>query len=261
MRLLIVRHGDPDYERDSLTKKGWREAELLARRLSKLTVKDFYVSPLGRARDTASLTLKKMNRTAEECQWLREFDVRITRPDRPDAESIAWDWLPQDWTKEERFWQRELWAANEVMQAGTTQGTHDGNGIRIARSAEGGAGAEYDWVVQNLDALLAEHGYVRDGANYRVERANRDTLVFFCHFGLECALLSHLMNVSPMVLWHHTCAAPTSVTTVYTEERRRGIASFRICGFGDISHLYVGDEEPAFSGRFCETYDSEERHD
>ena len=188
MRLLIVRHGDPDYERDSLTKKGWREAELLAKRLSKLTVKDFYVSPLGRARDTASLTLKKMNRTAEECQWLREFDVRITRPDRPDAESIAWDWLPQDWTKEERFWQRELWAANEVMHEGTTQGTHDGNGIRIARSAEGGAGAEYDWVVQNLDALLAEHGYVRDGANYRVERANRDTLVFFCHFGLECVL-------------------------------------------------------------------------
>ena len=164
MRLLIVRHGDPDYERDSLTKKGWREAELLAKRLSKLTVKDFYVSPLGRARDTASLTLKKMNRTAEECQWLREFDVRITRPDRPDAESIAWDWLPQDWTKEERFWQRELWAANEVMHEGTTQGTHDGNGIRIARSAEGGAGAEYDWVVQNLVALLATEECVAYGA-------------------------------------------------------------------------------------------------
>ncbi len=57
MRLMIVRHGDPDYERDSLTEKGWREAELLAERMAKLEVKEFYVSPLGRAKDTASLTL------------------------------------------------------------------------------------------------------------------------------------------------------------------------------------------------------------
>ena len=67
MRLLIVRHGDPDYSIDSLTEKGWKEAEYLSERLSKLDVKDFYVSPLGRAKDTASFTLNKMNRTAVEC--------------------------------------------------------------------------------------------------------------------------------------------------------------------------------------------------
>ena len=77
MRLLIVRHGDPDYEHDTLTEKGWREAELLAERLSKLNVKEFYVSPLGRAKDTASLTLQKMNREANECLWLREFDTKM----------------------------------------------------------------------------------------------------------------------------------------------------------------------------------------
>lgn len=65
MKILIVRHADPDYSVDSLTKKGWREAEYLAERLSKLKVKDFFVSPLGRAKDTASLTLKKMQRTSQ----------------------------------------------------------------------------------------------------------------------------------------------------------------------------------------------------
>ena len=30
MKLLIVRHGDPNYEIDSLTEKGWREAEYLS---------------------------------------------------------------------------------------------------------------------------------------------------------------------------------------------------------------------------------------
>lgn len=39
MKLLIVRHGDPNYEIDSLTDTGWKEAELLAGRLSKLSVK------------------------------------------------------------------------------------------------------------------------------------------------------------------------------------------------------------------------------
>jgi probable phosphoglycerate mutase len=58
------------------------------------------------------------------------------------------------------------------------------------------------------------------------------------------------------------CAAPSSVTTVVTEERRKGVASFRMSSFGDISHLYAGGEEPAFAARFCECYDNEdERHD
>ena len=35
MRFLIIRHGDPDYAHDSLTPKGFREAEALAVRLKK----------------------------------------------------------------------------------------------------------------------------------------------------------------------------------------------------------------------------------
>ena len=82
MRILIIRHGDPDYEKDSLTEKGWREAALLAERISKMEVAAFYVSPLGRARDTAGLTLEKMNRKAVVCDWLQEFTPLISRPDR-----------------------------------------------------------------------------------------------------------------------------------------------------------------------------------
>lgn len=243
MRILIIRHGDPDYSIDSLTPTGWKEAELVADRISKLDVKDFYVSPLGRAKDTASLTLKKMNRTATEYPWLREFAPQIHRPDVPDETKNVWDWLPQDWTKEEEFYRHDLWMHQEIME-------------------EGKVVEEYEWVSKGLDSVLAEHGYERDGENYKVVAPNRDTIVFFCHFGVECVMLSHLMNVSPMILWHHMCAAPTSVTTIYTEERRKGIASFRVSSFGDVSHLYAAGREPSFSARFCETYDCmEERHD
>lgn len=243
MKLLIVRHGDPDYTIDSLTEKGWREAGYLADRLSKMKIDAFYVSPLGRARDTASCTLRRMGRTAVECEWLREFAPQIHRPDTEERKKVAWDWLPGDWTADERFYSRDSWYENERMQ-------------------EGKVWEEYEWVIKNFDEVLAAHGYVREGNVYRVEKANADTIVFFCHFGLECVLLSHLLGVSPMTLWHGTCAAPTSVTTIVTEERRKGTASFRMSSFGDISHLYANGEPPAFAARFCEMYDNEdERHD
>lgn len=238
MQLLIIRHGDPDYSIDSLTEKGWREAEILSDRLSKLDIKEFYVSPLGRAKDTASLTLKKMNREAIELPWLQEFfRADIARPD-VEGRSIAWDWLPQDWTAEENFYDKKKWLDTPVMQDST-----------IAQ--------EYRWVTEGLDTLLAEHGYIRSGNYYRVEKANTDRIVLFCHFGVECVLLSHLLGISPMVLWHGFCAAPTSVTTVNTEERRKGIASFRVSSFGDISHLYAADEPASFQARFCECYGKE----
>lgn len=242
MRLMIVRHCDPNYSIDSLTEKGWKEAELLADRLEKIEVKDYYVSPFGRARDTANVTLKRVGRTATECEWLREFQGHVIRPDVGEK-IICWDWLPQDWTAQEAFYDKENWKKPEIMQPF-------------------GVPDEYDWVVENFDKLLAEHGYSRNGNYYNVTQGNNDTLMFFCHFGVECVLLSHLLGISPMVLWHGTCAAPSSVTTVVTEERRKGIAGFRMSNFGDISHLYAGGEEPAFAARFCERYEnSEERHD
>ena len=242
MKLLIVRHGDPDYSIDSLTPTGWKEAELLSHRLSKLDVKAFYVSPLGRAKDTASVTLNAMGREAIECPWLREFALRMRKPGETDLDCM-WDWLPEIWTKEPLFYDANNWFRSELY-AGLP------------------AEEEYRWVTDGLDKLLADHGYVRDGSCYRAEAPNEDTIVLFCHFGLECVLLSHLLHISPVLLWHGTCAAPTSVTTLVTEERRPGIAHFRMTAFGDISHLYVANQEPAFAARFCETYaNTEQRHD
>lgn len=242
MKLMIVRHADPDYSIDSLTPVGWEEARLLAERMAKLDITDFYVSPLGRARDTASLTLEKIDRKAEVCPWLREFEAPIYKPDSPKP-GCTWDWLPQDWTVEPRYYDPDRWTEPEVMQAGDVAG-------------------QADWVASHLDAVLAAHGYERDGNLYRAVRPNTDTLAFFCHFGVECVMLGHLLHVSPMVLWHGMCAAPSSVTILNTEERRKGIASFRMSTFGDTSHLYAGGREPSFAARFCETWENmDQRHD
>ncbi|MCQ2507154.1 MAG: histidine phosphatase family protein [Dorea sp.] len=242
MRLLIIRHGDPDYSIDSLTPEGWKEAELLSERLMKTKIDHYYVSPLGRAKDTASLTLKKKGEEAIECDWLQEFPPRIWRPDVTEKKMIPWDWLPEDWTKDPKHYDYEEWCKTDIMKEGEVEKT-------------------FSYVTEKFDELLAKHGYVREGNLYRVEKANTETIAIFCHFGLECVLLGHLLGISVMSLWHGTVFAPSSVTTIHTEERRKGIASFRAASLGDISHLYAGGVEPAFAARFCEVWDSEDRHD
>lgn len=249
MKLIIVRHADPDYEHDSLTEVGLKEASLLVPRMLRLNEEvggfsDIYVSPLGRAKLTAKPTLDFLGKEGIEKDWLREFEGIIRRPDTPDKDSICWDWLPADWTCHPEYYDINKWDETHVMKP---------------------VKAEYDRVCKGLDDVLAEHGYVRcdksEGLFYHAVNSNHDTLVFFCHFGLEGVLLSHLTGVSPMVYWHNFCAAPSSVTIINTEERRKGTAVFRIASFADTSHLFTGKREPSFSARFCECFDDETRHD
>ena len=245
MRILIVRHGDPDYVNDTLTEKGKREAELLAKKLKNESIDYFYSSPLGRAKDTCMAVAKAMGKehAVRVEDYLREFDVKnaMVYPNGLVREHI-WDMLPEFWTPQAEMYDKDGWVNAPCFGQGNVQ-------------------AEYEEVVRRFDETLARHGYVRDGNAYRVEKPNRDTAIFFCHFGLEMMLLSRLMNISPILLSHHFVALTSSVTTLYSEERRKGIATFRCCGFGDIGHLYKENEPPSFSARFCETFDSDERHD
>ena len=242
MRLIIIRHGDPDYSIDSLTEVGWEEARILSDRISKMNVKAFYTSPLGRAKDTAKPTLERMGREAIVLDWLREFPASVVKYGEEKA-GCAWDWLPEAWTVHKEFYDKDAWLDSPCF-------------------AEADMRTHYKRVTDGLDALLASHGYEREGGYYKATSPNEDTVVLFCHFGLECVLLSHLIGVSPMTIWHGTCAAPTSVTTIYTEERREGKAYFRMQSFGDISHLYAAGREPSFAARFCERYGNfDQRHD
>ncbi|HCW80022.1 MAG TPA: histidine phosphatase family protein [Ruminococcaceae bacterium] len=234
MKLIFIRHGEPDYEHDTLTPKGWREAELLSNRISKLNVRDFYCSPLGRAKDTASLTLKKMGRTATVLDWLQEVPKSVTDPET-GKKHVPWDFMPDFWTVQCDLYDKDKWFKNRIM-------------------AEGNVGETYRKVSEELDTLLRSYGYSRSGMLYRTEAGNCDTIVFFCHLGVTCLMLSHLIGIAAPVLWQGFFLAPTSVTTVETEERKKGEAFFRCKSFGDVSHLYVAGEPASNSGFFNEMY-------
>ncbi|MBE5745414.1 MAG: histidine phosphatase family protein [Clostridiales bacterium] len=243
MRILIIRHGDPDYENDTLTEKGKREATLLAQRLKKEKIDAFYTSPLGRAKDTCLYSARACGRENDVVvkDWLQEFNHPLTLASGRKR-NIPWDMLPTEWTEEKKMYDAWGWHKQKCYRKADMK-------------------AAYDYVANGLDELLQENGYVREGNRYRVETPNTKTIALFCHFGLEMVLMSRLCNISPIPLWHHFTALTSSVTTIFSEERRKGVATFRCAGFGDIGHLYAGEEEPSFSARFCEVFDSEDRHD
>ncbi len=226
MRLIFVRHADPDYSIDSLTEKGWKEAELLSRRLSSMDIEAFYCSPLGRARDTASLTLQKMGREAEIFDFLQEFSYPVTDPETGEERHNCWDLMPSRWTEEPAYFERARWMDTPLMLSGHI-------------------GAHYQQVAKGIDSILKKHGYTRFKNRYRTEKGNRDTIVVFCHFGVMCVMLSHLLGISPVPLWHGFCAAPSSVTTLYTErEGRRG-------GFFPVPILWGYGSSVCGRGRPC----------
>ena len=76
MKLIFIRHGDPDYVHDTVTARGVREAQALNKRVAQWNVDKFYCSPLGRARDTAALALEGSGNDVTVEQFLREFYVQ-----------------------------------------------------------------------------------------------------------------------------------------------------------------------------------------
>ena len=242
MKLLFIRHGDPDYVHDSLTEKGFREANALAAYMQGRHIDSIYCSPYGRAKATAKPSLEVLHQTMEVREFLHEFDAPVEDPVTGEK-SIPWDYFPAEWTRDSRNLDIDSWWESDLYQ-----------GQQVEKG--------YHWVCSNLDELLAQHGYVRKDRYYLAERPNHDTIALFCHFGVTCVMLSHLLNISPIVLLHAAFIAPTSITVLETEERENGIAQFRLRSLGATPHLMLAGEPTSASGFFREVYtDPADRRD
>ena len=236
MRLLFIRHGDPDYASDCLNEIGRNEAKALCalRSSTKMHLGTCYASPLGRAQETAAITLGRAIPGARGAAAAVNCRDILTTLD------------PSYFTEHPAYSDYEAW-----------------RGTLVALNSD--LLPIYDSVISSFDELLAEHGYVREGRHYRVEQESIETLTFFCHFGITCVLLSHLWSLSPFVPLQSFCMPTSSVTEVYTEERQRGIANFRATRIGDTTHLTMAGlrtERLPHSALFTEVYsDFTQRHD
>lgn len=217
MKLLLIRHGEPNYELDCLTGKGREQAAQLGARLREEKLEAAFVSPMGRARETAQIALAGREVPCTVCDWLHEFDVKVR--DEDIAEPVpVWDIYPKNWTADELHYDRRLF--------------YTASGMR-----DTGIYERFEAVKQGLDSLLASYGLVRENGVYRKQGECSETLALFCHFGATCAVAAHLLGVSPVVTLQGFSAEPTAIATFCTDDRFGELVNFRLHGFGDISHL------------------------
>lgn len=255
MKLLLIRHGDPDYATDSLTPTGEKEAKLLAQWLAKQRVDELAVSPRGRAQATVQYTAEALGLPMLTLPWLREIrgtlrawedtELEAAAMKRADGNTqkgtIPWNLQPSYLAARPDYFDPVRWRETEVCK-------------------HSGFLQEYDEVTASFDAFLAERGYARESVLYRATAPNDRVIALFCHAGVESVLLSHLIGASPFVLLHWFISPPTGVTVVHTEERIEGTAIFRIAQFGETSHLALGGAAPSFRGRFCERFTDDAVH-
>lgn len=266
MRLIFIRHGDPDYEHDTITVQGEKEALALQSRVrrwlepssGKADKFDFYVSPLGRARRTAEIALRGTGREAEVLSWLPEFYYPVIDPVTGKKHN-TWDWMPSWYADKKR---------NPLRDATKWMNTRLMKSVNIA--------GHYADVCNGIDEVLRRYGYERDKklpSVYRTDgkhcqpytlEKSTDTFkdyhdervaVFFCHLGVMLATISHLLNMSPMVLWQSFFVAPASLTILGSEERERGTAAFRVQALGDTAHLHDAGEHVSASGYFTDVFE------
>ena len=255
MRILLIRHAEPAYENDSLTEKGRREAQLLGEYLKNTEIDHFYTSPMGRARETMEYVLRaKGLKEYKVLDWVHEFENVVDK----DNDELIHAYAEVNMGDDGRIYPRVAW---DMYPGAVTPEYLDASGWRnTAVAGHSEIVPQYDYVTEQFDKVLAEHGYVRNGMVYNCEQGNHETIAIFCHFGVESVLLSHLLNVSPFTLWQGTCALTSSLTELVTEERQKGIASFRCLRLGSLAHLDMGNEKPSFSARFCEVFEDKVRH-
>ena len=278
MRLYIIRHADPEYTVDGLTEHGALEAAALGEYCNTLGLDAIYVSPMGRAQDTAAPACSATGLEPSVLEWARELHWRIPKGSRFDGMEggdghgggggagrklgrgggavAVWN-LPGSYVREQLRVRRGP-GGGRIKDHGDGSGGGDGDGQGMGEGGGGGmddgmeAVEEYaehaeDFrtrVAAGSDALLAQYGYVRDGAVYRVGEEPSHSgagvaVAVFCHHGLGSAWLGHLLNV-PIPLAHSIFwLAPSSVSCVLLERCPGGLATCRALSVGALPHLYA----------------------
>ncbi len=174
MRLIFIRHGDPNYALDQLTELGERQAQAVAIRLEDEGIDKIYSSTMGRAVQTAQATATRLGLAITERlpfmdeKWAPTHHFHFTY-DHP--------WAEVDALAEKGISLFDL--ENEISE-------WFGDADR----------REYDeHMRQAFDVWLSTLGYQREGQYYRCLKENDDVIALFSHGGSSSRVMSHLMNL------------------------------------------------------------------
>ena len=177
MRIIFVRHGEPDYQKDCLTETGHKQAELVAKRLVDENISEIWASPLGRARETAEHTSKLLGLPVKELDFMKEIywamgDGPLYMDGHPwtlvdEMAMKGFDLNSPDWRETEFFKENRVKECVDVIDIG-------------------------------VDKWLEELGYVRKGSFYEhtIEEKEHRTIALFSHGGSSSVAMGHILNLS-----------------------------------------------------------------
>lgn len=219
MRIILIRHGDPDYEKDCLTELGHKQARIAAKRLMEENIEWIYSSPLGRARETAQAFSEESGISEIQiADFMRE--IRYGKEDALYESGNPWS------------------VAGEMLKKGLDLQSPDWRDYPSYK--DNTAVTDIDNIAVGTDKWLAGLGYEREGLYYRCKRADdiKHTLALFCHGGSATAFLSRVLNIP----FPHLCVIlgylmHTSITVLRFDRTPGSICMPMIEVASDSRHL------------------------
>ena len=224
MRLIFVRHGEPDYQNDCLTANGKVQAKAVVKRLKDEDIKAIYSSPMGRARETASYTADDHKLEVQVLDFMHEIDWG----DKADS-SLKIPYEGHPWT-----------IAYRVLTdaSGETE-------LSISNWAEHPFFRDnrcmtfYDKISENFDEFLSKYGLARRNNFYECTEENNDTIALFAHGGSGAVMFSHILSLPfPFVLTtmpYGVCSV--SIVDFSAEQGEKVIPRLEL--FNDMGHIEI----------------------
>ncbi len=217
MRIILVRHGHPDYVNDRLTPLGQLQAQAAAQRLKDEGIEKIFSSTCGRAMETAQCTARLLGLPVEGMDDFREINWGGANGKELPLHGHPWD----------------------TADAMTAQGMSLLDGDWATKPPfQGNMVVDYvAKVAAAADEWMLRLGYRREGLYYRVLTPAYHTVALFGHGGETAALLSHLFNV-PFPFF---CSAMgpdyTGIIVLTLPDEAQGLVPVRFALVNDIRHI------------------------
>ncbi len=218
MRIIFVRHGDPNYEKDCLTEEGRLQAAATAERLKNEGITRIFASPMGRACETASYTAEKLGLPIEKLDFMHEIGWG-----NPDGDEIMREGHP---------WTLGYKAFCEPGSVKKMENWRDHPYFKNNKCVE-----YYDMIAKEFDSFLEKMGYERRDDRYFCVKENKETVALFSHGGSGACALSHLLNISFIYMLSAMTYGLCSVSVVNLPTDVNYFVVPRIELFNDMAHV------------------------
>ncbi|MBQ6551817.1 MAG: histidine phosphatase family protein [Lachnospiraceae bacterium] len=224
MRLLFVRHGEPNYRDDCLTPTGLKQAEACAKRLEHEGITKIYSSPMGRALETARFTSELLDLPIKQLDYMHEISWGSRDGSPLPMDGHPWALASRlieegDWNFKDDNWRNHPYFRNNLVMD------------------------YHDLIVDSIDEFLEKYGYERYGTRYFCHFLTDETPVIFSHGGSSGCAISHIINLpfpyfaSIFEYWF------TSIIVLEFPDKPGSIVYPRVRLFNDCAHANKKDTD------------------